>query len=126
MEASTIKQPAASGVASGKPEAAIRQTPHERLSAIGLRPVGRASEFADQIHGLGLAQVAAIRQEMEAIKREVGFDGTLEQFFDHIRTDPQFKYPNSEAGREAYLHDARAVIAAAIGVSTMSAHAAAA
>jgi uncharacterized protein (DUF885 family) len=59
-----------------------------------------------------LKQVAAIRQEMEAIKREVGFQGTLEQFFDHIRTDPQFKYPNTEAGRETYLGDARAVIAA--------------
>ena len=69
---------------------------------------------ADQIHDLGLAQVAAIRQEMEAIKREVGFTGTLEQFFDHIRTDPQFKYPNTEAGREAYLADARAVIASAM------------
>lgn len=67
---------------------------------------------ADQIHQLGLKQVAAIRQEMEAIKREVGFQGTLEQFFDHIRTDPQFKYPNTEAGRETYLGDARAVIAA--------------
>lgn len=66
---------------------------------------------ADQIHTLGLEQVAAIRQEMEAIKREAGFTGTLEQFFDHIRTDPQFKYPNTEAGRETYLADARAVIA---------------
>ncbi|MGR4891632.1 DUF885 domain-containing protein [Sphingopyxis sp. LARHCG72] len=66
---------------------------------------------ADQIHDLGLQQVAAIRGEMEAIKREVGFTGTLEQFFDHIRTDPRFKYPNTEAGRETYLADARAVIA---------------
>lgn len=72
---------------------------------------------ADQIHDLGLKQVAAIRQEMEAIKREVGFDGTLEQFFDHIRTDPQFKYPNTEAGREDYLKDARAVIAAAMAAA---------
>ncbi|QNE32188.1 DUF885 domain-containing protein [Sphingomonas sp. NBWT7] len=66
---------------------------------------------ADQIHQTGLQQVAAIRQEMEAIKKEVGFTGTLEQFFDKIRTDPQFKYPNTEAGREQYLADARAVIA---------------
>lgn len=72
---------------------------------------------ADQIHDLGLKQVAAIRQEMEAIKREVGFDGALEQFFDHIRTDPQFKYPNTEAGREDYLKDARAVIAAAMAAA---------
>ncbi len=66
---------------------------------------------ADQIHQTGLQQVAAIRQEMEAIKKEVGFTGTLEQFFDKIRTDPQFKYSNTEAGREQYLADARAVIA---------------
>jgi uncharacterized protein (DUF885 family) len=66
---------------------------------------------ADQIHALGLRQVAAIRQEMEAVKREVGFTGTLEQFFDRIRTDPQFKYPNDDAGRATYLRDARAVIA---------------
>ncbi|MBB3911470.1 DUF885 domain-containing protein [Sphingomonas desiccabilis] len=72
---------------------------------------------ADQIHALGLRQVAAIRQEMEAIKREVGFQGTLEQFFDHIRTDPKFKYPNTEEGREAYLRDARAVIASVMEVA---------
>ncbi|MFC3581475.1 DUF885 domain-containing protein [Sphingomonas hylomeconis] len=66
---------------------------------------------ADQIHDLGLKQVASIRQEMEQIKREVGFKGTLEQFFDHIRTDPRFKYPNTDAGRDQYLGDARAVIA---------------
>nr|WP_317893994.1 DUF885 domain-containing protein [uncultured Sphingomonas sp.] len=72
---------------------------------------------ADQIHALGLRQVAAIRQEMEAIKREVGFQGTLEQFFDHIRTDPKFKYPNTEEGRETYLRDARAVIASVMEVA---------
>ncbi|WP_447761196.1 DUF885 domain-containing protein [Sphingopyxis panaciterrae] len=69
------------------------------------------SMTADQIHDVGLKQVAAIRQEMEAIKREVGFDGTLEQLFDSVRTDPKFKYANTEAGREEYLRDARAVIA---------------
>jgi uncharacterized protein (DUF885 family) len=72
---------------------------------------------ADQIHRLGLAQVAAIRQEMEAIKREVGFSGTLEQFFEHIRTDPRFKYANTEAGREEYLRDARAVIASVMAAA---------
>jgi len=66
---------------------------------------------ADQIHDIGLKQVAAIRGEMEAIKREVGFAGTLEQFFDRVRTNPTFKYPNTDAGREQYLADARAVIA---------------
>ncbi|MEG3085957.1 DUF885 domain-containing protein [Sphingomonas sp. PB4P5] len=72
---------------------------------------------ADQIHALGLRQVAAIRQEMEAIKNEVGFKGTLEQFFDHIRTDPKFKYANTAAGREEYLADARAVIASVMAAA---------
>ncbi|MBW6533098.1 DUF885 domain-containing protein [Sphingomonas sp. RRHST34] len=66
---------------------------------------------AEQIHQLGLRQVAAIRGEMEAVKRQVGFTGTLEQFFDKVRTDPSLKYPNTAAGREQYLGDARAVIA---------------
>jgi CRP-like cAMP-binding protein len=29
-----------------------RETPHERLSALGLRPIGRASEYADEVHAL--------------------------------------------------------------------------
>ncbi len=53
MEASSLKLPATGVGATGKPaETAIRPTPHEHLTAIGLRPVGRASEFADEIHGL--------------------------------------------------------------------------
>lgn len=66
---------------------------------------------ADQIHQLGLQRVAAIRAEMEAVKARVGFTGTLAQFFTQVRTDPRFKYPNTDAGRQEYLADARAVIA---------------
>ncbi|UYY59388.1 DUF885 domain-containing protein [Sphingomonas sp. S2-65] len=66
---------------------------------------------ADQIHQTGLAQVKAIRAEMERVKAQIGFKGSLEAFFDAIRTDPAYKYPNDEAGREQYLSDARAVIA---------------
>ncbi len=72
---------------------------------------------ADQIHTIGLQQVAAIRQEMEAVKKQIGFNGTLEQFFDKIRTDASLKYPNTEAGREQYLSDARAVIASVMAIA---------
>jgi len=71
----------------------------------------------DEVHQLGLRQVASIRAEMEAIKREVGFTGTLEQFFDRIRTDPQFKYPNTDDGRAQYLADARKVIADVMAIA---------
>jgi uncharacterized protein (DUF885 family) len=45
-----------------------------------------------EIHALGLKEVARIRAEMEAIKKQVGFTGTLEQFFTYMRTDPKFFY----------------------------------
>ena len=66
---------------------------------------------ADQIHRIGLDNVARIHAEMRAIQSQVGFQGTLQQFFEHIRTDAQFKYPNTEEGRQQYLTDARAFIA---------------
>lgn len=40
---------------------------------------------ADEIHQLGLSEVARIRGEMEKIKKEVGFNGDLKSFFDHVR-----------------------------------------
>ncbi|GAA4215899.1 DUF885 domain-containing protein [Sphingomonas endophytica] len=79
--------------------------------AVRLRDSTTTNLTADQIHDLGLRQVAAIRKEMEAVKTRVGFNGTLEQFFEVVRTDPRFKYPNTEAGREAYLGDARSFVA---------------
>ena len=66
---------------------------------------------ADQIHRIGLQQVAAIRSEMEAVKDEIGFNGSLEEFFAALRTDPAYKYPDTDAGRETYLEEARTLIA---------------
>lgn len=43
---------------------------------------------AEEIHSLGLSEVARIRAEMEAIREEVRFEGSLEEFFTHLRTDP--------------------------------------
>jgi uncharacterized protein (DUF885 family) len=66
---------------------------------------------AEQIHQTGLAQVARIHGEMERIKAQVGFSGTLQQFFVHINEGREFKYPNTDEGRQAYLADARRFIA---------------
>ena len=51
---------------------------------------------ADDIHELGLAEVARIRGEMETVRRKVGFAGDLKAFFEHIRTDPQYYYTAPE------------------------------
>jgi len=66
---------------------------------------------ADRIHQIGLDEVARIQREMEAIKAQVGFKGTLQSFFQHIKTGRQFKYPNTDEGRRTYLADANAFIA---------------
>ncbi|MBH5321638.1 DUF885 domain-containing protein [Aurantiacibacter sediminis] len=58
---------------------------------------------ADEIHEIGLSEVARIRGEMEGIMEEVGFEGTLDEFFVFIRTDPQFFFSNDEAGAQAYI-----------------------
>ncbi len=58
---------------------------------------------ADEIHELGLTEVARIRGEMEAIKDQVGYEGTLEEFFDFVRSDPQFFFPDNDAGAQMYV-----------------------
>ena len=57
----------------------------------------------EEVHQLGLSEVARIKGEMEAIKEQVGFDGTLQEFFVFVRDDPQFYYPNTDEGRQAYI-----------------------
>ena len=59
---------------------------------------------ADQIHNIGLREVERIHGEMRAIMEQVGFEGTLQEFFEFTRTDDRFFYDS----REAYLADAEA------------------
>ncbi|MFK4059135.1 DUF885 domain-containing protein [Brevundimonas sp. NPDC046655] len=72
---------------------------------------------ADQIHQIGLDEVARIQREMEVIKAKVGFDGSLQDFFVFLKTDPRFQYPNTAEGKEQYLTDARAFIAQVMAVA---------
>lgn len=51
---------------------------------------------ADEIHQLGLKEVARIKAEMEKVKEQVGFKGTINEFFEHVKTKPElmnFKKP---------------------------------
>lgn len=63
---------------------------------------------AEQIHQLGLDEVARIHNEMRAIMRQVGFKGDLKAFFEYTRADPRFYHTT----REAYLADVDRVMAA--------------
>ncbi len=58
---------------------------------------------ADEIHNIGLSEVERLQAEMEAVKDETGFEGTLQEFFVFVREDEQFYYPNTDEGRQDYL-----------------------
>ncbi len=55
-----------------------------------------------QIHEIGLSEVKRIRAAMEGIKERVGFQGTLAEFFDHLRTAPKFRYTDANDLLTAY------------------------
>ncbi len=101
-----------------------RDLPNTARSASGVstRPNGEAyydhrlsvytttDMTADEIHELGLSEVERIRGEMLAIKDEVGFEGDLQAFFEHVREADWNYYPDTDEGRQAYLRDAKAAI----------------
>lgn len=57
----------------------------------------------DQIHDLGLSQVARIHREMDVIRKKMGFKGNLQAFFKYMREDKKFYAPESDEGRALYL-----------------------
>ena len=59
---------------------------------------------ADEIHELGLKEVARIQEEMRGIMLKVGIKGSLQDFFQHARTEPKFFY----SARADYLADVEA------------------
>jgi uncharacterized protein (DUF885 family) len=62
------------------------------------------------LHELGVREVERIQTEMRAIMQKVGFAGSLQDFYAHLRDDPQFYYEDSDAGRAQYVSDAQALL----------------
>ena len=56
-----------------------------------------------QIHDIGLAEVKRIHAEMHGVMKQVGFTGTLQEFFVHLNTDPRFVWPTREALVQGYV-----------------------
>jgi uncharacterized protein (DUF885 family) len=97
----------------------------EKTSGVGTLPNGAAfyrerlanqtttTLSADQVHKIGLDEVARLRGEMEAIRKEVGFQGDLQAFFAELRDkkdDARYYFPDTDAGRDAYIKEATAAI----------------
>ena len=75
-----------------------------------LRRTTTTKMTGDEIHDLGLKEVARIHAEMVKIKEKVKFKGDLQAFFQFMRTDPQFYLPDTEEGRAEYLKRATDII----------------
>lgn len=56
----------------------------------------------EQIHAKGLEEVARIRAEMQRVMEQVGFKGSLKEFFKKLRNDDEFYYKRPEDLLEAY------------------------
>ncbi|MEO1405040.1 MAG: DUF885 domain-containing protein, partial [Pseudomonadota bacterium] len=97
----------------------------EQTTGIGALPNGIAyynerlanqtttSLTADEIHEIGLAEVARLRADMEAIKEAEGFEGTLKEYFNYLRDskeDETLYFANTDEGRQGYIDDATAAI----------------
>ena len=65
---------------------------------------------ADEIHEIGLKEVDRIHTEMRNIMKTVGFEGSLQEFFTFLRTDPKFSFKNDDDGRQAYITQATDMI----------------
>lgn len=62
---------------------------------------------AKTVHATGLKEVARIREAMLEIMEKTGFQGSLAEFFVFVREDDRFYYPDTEAGREAFVEETR-------------------
>lgn len=84
--------------ASTLPEgAAFYQARIEKFTTLKLTP--------QQIHQIGLGEVARIKEEMQTTLQKTGFKGTLPEFYQFLRTDPQFyaKTPHQLIAEAAYI-----------------------
>ncbi|NQX82958.1 MAG: DUF885 domain-containing protein [Flavobacteriaceae bacterium] len=61
---------------------------------------------ANEIYEIGLSEVTRIHGEMDAIRKKVNFKGTLQEFFQFMKTDKQFYYSSDNTGKDAYLKKA--------------------
>jgi uncharacterized protein (DUF885 family) len=65
-----------------------------------------------QVHDMGLAEVARSHAEIAALMNKIGFTGSLRDFMNKVKTDPRNYESDDDAGRAAYLARARSIVAA--------------
>jgi uncharacterized protein (DUF885 family) len=92
------------------PDAGIWQRPDgDAYYQFAVRKHTTTNMTPEEIHQLGLKEVARIRSEMDAIKDKTGFKGSMQEFFKFLRTDPQFFYKTGEELLEASRANAKRI-----------------
>lgn len=88
----------------------IWQVPHgDELYAYDVQQYTTTDLTPDQVHEIGLKEVARIRAEMDRIMQQTGFKGSRDEFFNFLRTDPQFFYKSPDDLFEAYKATAKTI-----------------
>ncbi len=82
----------------------------EEFYNVALKRTTTTELTADEIHQIGLDEVARIHGEMRAIKDAVDFEGDLSAFMAYMRDSDEFYYSNDKAGKERYINEATALI----------------
>lgn len=65
---------------------------------------------AEEIHQLGLSEVQRIHEEMNIIKNNVEFNGSLKDFFIELKVNDIYYYPQTKAGKKEYIVEAENII----------------
>jgi uncharacterized protein (DUF885 family) len=94
-------------------EAGIGRLPQgAKLYQTLIQHLGNSTKTADEIHQLGLAEVARITAEMDGLLKEVGYvDGTVGERMQVLLNDPQYLYPNTPEGKQQLMADIDADLA---------------
>jgi len=82
----------------------------EAFYNIKLQRTTTTNMTAEEIHQLGLNEVERIHNEMHDIMKTVKFKGSLQDFFEFMKNDKQFYYPNTPEGKKAYMDKAKKLI----------------
>jgi len=98
--------PALAQGADATPPATDRAAAYAELSE---RATGVALS-ADELRALGRDELDRIAQGVRSVMDEVGFDGSVADFYAFLRTDDRFYFPDTEAGRAAYLAEVRRIV----------------
>ena len=68
-----------------------------------LRATTTTKYSPQEVFDIGMSEIERIHAEMELIKASVGFEGSLQDFFEFTKVNPELYFPNTDDGREAYL-----------------------